>query len=597
MVKRLPDRKEIDDRYKWKLEDIYENEELWENDFNRVKVILNEILKYKGKINNDKSLLEVLKLNDDVSILTNKLIAYAKMRKDEDNSNGKYQALADRAMTLNIQVLSATSFIIPEVLSIDETAIKDYLDRNTELGVYKHFLDDILRYKPHVLSDKEERLLAETGIIAQAPGNIFKMLNNADIKFPIIKDDDGNDVELTHGNFIKFMESRNRDVRYNAFNGMYNTYKNFINTYSSMTDSNVKKDIFYSKMRNHKSSLEASLFDDNVPVEVYNNLINTVHDKIDLLHRYVKLRKKFLKLEELHMYDLYVPLIKEYDKHYKYEEAVNIVLEGLKPLGNDYVDILKSGFDSKWIDVFENRGKTSGAYSWGAYGVHPYVLLNYQGNLNDVFTIAHEMGHSLHTHYSMSCQPFVYSEYKIFVAEVASTCNEALLMNYLLEKAKEKNERLYLLNHYLEEFKGTIFRQVMFAEFEKFTHETDEKGESLTPELLCKKYHELNKFYYGNDIVVDEGINYEWARIPHFYMGFYVYKYATGFSSATALSQMILKEGKPAVDRYKEFLKEGSSDYPLNLLKKAGVDLTSPKPVLDALDVFEKLLQEMEKEI
>lgn len=591
----LRSRSEIDDRYKWKLEDIYENEDLWDNDYNRVKKLLNEILTFKGKIKNSKNLLSVLKLQDEIGQLSSKLFVYARMRRDEDNTNTMYQALADKAMRLNVEVSSVTSFIVPEILSIETDELKGIINESQELKIYEHYIDELIRYKPHILSENEERILAESGVIAESSGNIFRMLNNADMVFPVIKDENGEDVELTHGNYIKFMESRRREIRIAAFNAMYDTYKKFINTFSATTAANVKKDIFYSRIRKHNSSLEASLFDDNVPVNVYNSLIDTIHKRIDLLHRYVRLRKKLLDLDELHMYDLYVPMIKEYDKKYEYEEALNIILDGLKPLGDEYIDLLRKGFSSRWIDVYENRGKTSGAYSWGTYGTHPYVLLNYQGNLNDVFTIAHEMGHSLHTYYSNANQPYIYSEYKIFVAEVASTCNEALLINYMLEKSNDVNEKLYLLNHYLEQFKGTVYRQVMFAEFEKYTHEMAEKGESITPEILCRKYHELNEFYYGKDIVIDEGIDYEWARIPHFYTSFYVYKYATGFSAAIALSQMILKEGEPAVLRYKEFLKSGNSDYPLNILKKAGVDLTTPQPILDALDVFEKLLIELEQ--
>ncbi|SNX52702.1 oligoendopeptidase F [Thermoanaerobacterium sp. RBIITD] len=594
MDKKLKDRKDIDDKYKWRLEDIYANDEDWNKDYDNVKKLINDILNYKGKIKDENALLDVLKLNEEISMITEKLFVFSRMKRDEDNGNGKYQALADKAMRLSIEVSSATSFIVPEILSIDESTLKSYIDKNKDFSVYRHFLEDLLRYKPHTLSESEEMILAESGIMAEAPGNVFRMLDNADIRFPVIKDEDGNEVEITHGNYIKFMESKDREVRKNAFNALYSVYKSFVNTYASTTDSNVKKDIFYSRMRNHKSSLEASLFDDNVPKEVYDNLINTIHEKIDLLHRYVALRKRMLKLDEIHMYDLYVPLVKDYDKEYKYEDALEIVIKGLSPLGDEYINILKDGFNSHWIDVYENRGKTSGAYSWGAYGTHPYVLLNYQGKLNDVFTIAHEMGHSLHTYYSNKTQQYINSQYRIFVAEVASTCNEAILMNYLLENATDKNEKLYLLNHYLEEFKGTIYRQVMFAEFEKFTHEEAEKGESLTPEKLCRKYHELNKYYYGNDIVVDDGIDYEWERIPHFYTSFYVYKYATGFSAAIALSQMILNEGKPAVDRYKEFLKSGGSDYPLNLLKKAGVDLTTKEPILNALNVFKSLLDEID---
>ncbi|MGB9780478.1 oligoendopeptidase F [Caldanaerobacter sp.] len=591
----LRERSEIDERYKWRLEDIYENEELWEEDYRKVKELLKEIVKFKGKIKTSKDLLEVLKLNDQIGMTASKIFAYARMRRDEDNTNSKYQALSDKAMRLNIEVMSATSFIVPEILSIETEKLRNMIEELEELKIYKQYIEDLIRYKPHVLSPEEEKILAEAETLAESVSTIYSMLNHADLRFPTIRDENGNEVELTHGNFISFMQSKNRDVRKAAFEVLYDTYKKFINTFASTLAGSVKKDIFYAKARKYNSSLEASLFEDNVSVEVYNSLIETVHSRLDVLHRYVRLKKKLLKLDELHMYDLYVPLIQEYDKEFTYEEAIELVLEGLKPLGEEYIDLLKKGFESRWVDVYENRGKTSGAYSWGAYGTHPYVLLNFQGKLNDVFTIAHEMGHSLHTYYSNVTQPYVYAGYKIFVAEVASTCNEAILMNYLLKNSKDEKERLYILNHFLEEFRGTVFRQVMFAEFEKLIHEIAERGEPLTAEVLNKKYYELNKLYYGDDIVVDEEISYEWARIPHFYRNFYVYKYATGFSAAIAISQMILNEGEKAVERYKEFLKSGSSDYPLNLLKKAGVDLTTPKPVNDALDVFEKLLDEFEK--
>lgn len=591
----LRERSEIDERYKWRLEDIYENEELWEEDYRKVKELLKEVVKFKGKIRTSKDLLEVLKLNDQIGMTASKIFAYARMRRDEDNTNSKYQALSDKAMRLNIEVMSATSFIVPEILSIETEKLRNMIEELEELKIYKQYIEDLIRYKPHVLSPEEEKILAEAETLAESVSTIYSMLNHADLRFPTIRDENGNEVELTHGNFISFMQSKDRNVRKAAFEALYDTYKKFINTFASTLAGSVKKDIFYAKARRYNSSLEASLFEDNVSVEVYNNLIETVHSRLDVLHRYVRLKKKLLKLDELHMYDLYVPLIQEYDKEFTYEEAIELVLEGLKPLGEEYIDLLKKGFESRWVDVYENRGKTSGAYSWGAYGTHPYVLLNFQGKLNDVFTIAHEMGHSLHTYYSNATQPYVYAGYKIFVAEVASTCNEAILMDYLLKNFKDEKERLYVLNHFLEEFRGTVFRQVMFAEFEKLIHEMAERGEPLTAEVLNKKYYELNKLYYGDDIVVDEEISYEWARIPHFYRNFYVYKYATGFSAAIAISQMILNEGEKAVERYKEFLKSGSSDYPLNLLKKAGVDLTTPKPVNDALDVFEKLLDEFEK--
>lgn len=593
-MSKLPSREEIDSKYKWKLEDIYESDDLWEKDFKRVKERLKELQNFRGRINSAENLAGVLKLKDEIGQMADRLFTYARMRRDEDNSRGKYQALADRAMGLSVEVAGSLSFIEPEILALDREKLMGFLKEREDLKVYGHYIDDLLRMKDHILDADKEKMLADAGEMAEAPGDIFRMLDNADIKFPVIKDDEGNEVELTKGRYINFMESKNREVRKSAFEALYSIYKGLINTLAATTSANVKRDIFYKNQRKFNSSLEKSLFADNVPVKVYDNLIDTIHRRLDLMHRYIKIRKKALGLDELHMYDIYVPLVKDYDKKVSYEEAQTLVLEGLSPMGKEYVDILKQGFNSGWIDVYENRGKTGGAYSWGCYGTHPYVLLNFQGKLNDVFTIAHEMGHAIHTYYSFSHQPYVYAQYPIILAEVASTCNEAILINYLLERAKQKEEKMFLLNHFMEQFKGTVYRQVMFAEFEKMTHEMAESGEPLNAEVLNKVYHELNVKYYGRDIVVDEQIDYEWARIPHFYTSFYVYKYATGFSAAIAISEKILKEGSRAVERFKEFLSGGSSDYPLELLKKVGVDLTEPKPVMDALQVFEKLLDEYE---
>jgi oligoendopeptidase F len=535
-----------------------------------------------------------LKLKDEVARKIDKLFTYARMRRDEDNSRANYQALADRAMGLLVEVSSSISFIEPEILSLSKEELLGFMEQDEDLKLYEHYLTNLLRMKEHILDADREKMLAEMGEIAQAPGDIFKMLDNADIRFPLIKDENGKEVELTKGRYIKFMESENREVRKSAFEAFHNTYKGMINTLSATTAANVKTNIFVKNQRKFGSSLEASLFSDNVSTEVYDNLINTVHQRLDLMHRYVRLRKKALGLDEMHMYDLYVPLVKGYDKNIDYEEAKQMVIEGLAPMGDEYIGILKDGFNSSWIDVYENRGKTGGAYSWGTYGTHPYVLLNFQGKLNDVFTIAHEMGHAIHTHYSFKNQPYVYAQYTIFVAEVASTCNEAILINYLLEKARTKEEKMFLLNYFMEQFKGTVYRQTMFAEFEKIIHEKAEAGEPLNAEVLQEIYHKLNEMYFGPDIHIDPLIDYEWARIPHFYSSFYVYKYATGFSAAIAISKNILEKGMPAVDAYKEFLSSGSSDYSLELLKKVGVDLTNPKPIQEALDVFEKLLNEFD---
>ncbi len=591
----LPERSEIDAKYKWKLEDMYDSQNKWEEDFAEVRALCQEILKFKGRLGESAEILfECLSLNDDLLSLNDNVYVYARMKRDEDNSNPFSQALTDRASSLSTEVFAATSFIIPEIISIPEEILNNYIDNNVQLKIYRYFFEETLRQKKHILSDKEEEILALSYEIASAPKDIFTMFNNADIKFPFIKDEDGKDIELTKGRYIKFLESKDRSLRSDAFHAFYETYGKQKNTLASALVSNVKSNRFYAVVRKYDSCLEASLNEDNIPIDVYDNLIETVNNNLGLLHRYLKLRKRVLKLDKLHMYDLYVPIVEQPKRTISYEEALSLVQSGLEPMGEEYIGYLRQAFKSGWIDVYENQGKTSGAYSWGAYKSHPYVLLNYQGTTNDVFTIAHEMGHAMHTFYTNKTQPYVYSQYKIFVAEVASTVNELLLMKYMLKNTRDTNEKAYLLNHYLEEFRGTLFRQVMFAEFEKIIHAKMEQGEALTPNLICSLYRELNIKYFGNEVVVDENIDIEWARIPHFYTSFYVYKYATGFSAAASISRRILNEGATAVERYKEFLKSGSSDYPLELLKKAGVDLSSPKSIEDALNDFGEVLKELE---
>jgi oligoendopeptidase F len=593
---KLPKRKEIEQQYKWKLEDIYASNDEWEKDFVKVKELIPQMAQYKDKLaDSSTTLLQALKLSDELSSLTERVFVYARMRRDEDNTNATYQALADRAKSLSIEVSGALSFITPEIISIPEQKLQEFLNKEPELEVYNHYINEILRQKKHVLSSNEEALLAATGEIAGAARDIFTMLNNADIKFPNIKNEKDEEVELTKGNFIHYMESGDRRVRQDAFKALYSSYIKQKNTLAASLNANVKKNIFYSRARKYPSALEASLDPDNVPKSVYDNLINTIHNHLHLMHRYVALRKKVLQLEELHMYDLYTPLVKEMNKHIYYKEALEIVEKALQPLGDDYIKALKMGFNEGWIDVYENEGKTGGAYSWGAYTTHPYVLLNYQGTMKDVFTLAHEMGHALHSYYTNKHQPYIYSQYKIFVAEVASTVNESLLMHHLLKNTKDQNEKAYLINHYLDEFRGTVFRQVMFAEFEKIIHEKAENGEALTPQLLSEIYHYLNVQYFGDQMFVDSEIDMEWSRIPHFYNSFYVYKYATGFAAATSLSRQILEEGQPAVDRYIGFLSSGDSDYPIEILRKAGVDLSTPQPIVDALKVFEEMLDQIEK--
>lgn len=588
-------RNEIDPLCKWRLEDIYKNEDEWERDFSAIGPMLEKVQQYQGQMGNSaETMLQSFKDIEQLDRLSERLYVYARMRRDENNGDTRYQALADRIETLSIHIGSATAFLVPELNALDKQKVLDFMAESQDLKVYEHYFDELWRQKEHILSFEEEKLLAMSADLAAASKNIFTMLNNADIKFPSIKDEDGQEVELTKGRLGRFLESYNRRVRKEAFEGLYDSYGKLKNTLGSTLAASIKSDIFYSRARKYPSALTAALDSDNISTEVYDNLIQTVHGKLPYLHRYVKLRKKLLGLSELHFYDLYVPLVNEYKMEIPYEKALKLVMEGIASLGGQYAEKMKEGLNSGWIDVYENEGKTSGAYSWGAYDTHPYVLMNYDQKLDDLFTLAHEMGHSLHSAYSNKAQPYVYSRYPIFLAEVASTVNESLLIDYLLKKSTDREEKLYLINHYLEQFRGTVYRQTMFAEFEKLTHEKAEAGEALTPELFNQLYLDLNRTYYGPELVLDEQIALEWGRIPHFYSAFYVYKYATGFSAATAIKEMIEHEGRPAIERYLEFLKSGGSDYPVALLQKAGVDLTTPQPIEKALDFFAELLDQAE---
>ena len=595
-VKKLPSRNEIKQEDTWRLEDIFATDESWKKEYEEVKESLPKLAEFKGKLGESaETLFNALTYQDQVMERLGKLYTYAHMRYDQDTTNSTYQALNDRASNLYTQASSISSYIVPELLSIDEAKIKQFLSEKEELKLYEHSLDEINRQRPHVLSAEQEELLAEASDVLGSSSNTFGMLNNADLTFPTIKDENGEEVEITHGRYIRFLESEDRKVREDAFKAVYNTYGGFKNTFASTLSGTVKKDNFSAKVRNYESARQAALSSDNIPESVYDNLISTVHNHLDLLQRYVKLRKEVLELDEVHMYDLYTPLIKDVKMDVTYDEAKDYILKGLEPLGEEYQSILKEGFDNRWVDIHENKGKRSGAYSSGTYGTNPYILMNWQDNVNNLFTLAHEFGHSVHSYYTRQNQPYPYGNYSIFVAEVASTCNEALLNHYLLETIDDEKKRLYLLNHFLEGFRGTVFRQTMFAEFEHLIHEKAQGGEPLTPEELTKTYYDLNKKYFGDEIVVDEEIGLEWARIPHFYYNYYVYQYATGYSTATALSNQILEEGQPAVDRYLEFLKAGSSDYPIEVLKKAGVDMTSSDPIEEACKVFEEKLNEMEE--
>ncbi|MFE8700391.1 oligoendopeptidase F [Cytobacillus sp. FJAT-54145] len=595
-VKKLPSRSEIKMEDTWRLEDIFPTDQAWEKEYQAVKELIPEASQFQGKLGESaETLYTALQYQDQVLERIGRLYTYAHMRYDQDTTNSFYQGFDDRIKNLYSQVASSLAYIVPEVLSIDEDKVKGFLNEKEELKLYEHALEEINLQRPHVLSAEAEGLLAQASEVMNASSNTFGMLNNADLEFPSIKDENGEEVEVTHGRYIRFLESSDQRVRQDAFKAVYDTYGKYKNTFASTLSGTVKKDNFNARIRKYDSARHAALAANNIPESVYENLVNTINDNLHLLHRYVKLRKKVLGVDKLHIYDLYTPLVKDVKMEIPYDEAKDLILKGLAPLGEDYQNVLKEGFANRWVDVHENKGKRSGAYSSGAYGTNPYILMNWQDNVNNLFTLAHEFGHSVHSYYTRRTQPYPYGSYSIFVAEVASTCNEALLNDYLLKTIDDEQKRLYLLNHYLEGFRGTVFRQTMFAEYEHLIHQKAQNNEALTADLFTKEYYDLNKKYFGEeDIVIDEEIGLEWSRIPHFYYNYYVYQYATGFSAATALSKQILEEGQPAVDRYIEFLKSGSSDYPIEVLKKAGVDMTSSTPIEEACKVFEQKLSEME---
>lgn len=595
--KDLKKRDQIDSKYKWNIEAMIPDESVIDS---RLKQISEDAAGYTEKFagnltSSGETLLDALKTRDDIWQRLEKIFVYARMRRDENNAENRYQAMSDRCQSVIAAVSAAMSFFTPELLSAPEEKILGYLDTTDGLEVYSFLIKDTLRQKAHVLSAAEENILAQMSEVTGATNDIFTMLNNADIKFAEITDEDGDKVRVTHGNYIRFMESHNRQVREDAYNVMYDSYKGLINTIASAYNYNTKNDVVSSRIRKYPSARAAALSGDNIPGEVYDNLVSAVNRNLPSMHRYVELRKKMLGVDKLHMYDMYVPLIEIPDRKVSYEEGLDIMRRALEPLGSEYIEKMDQGISEGWIDVYENEGKTSGAYSFGSYDSYPYILLNYTDTLKDVFTIIHEMGHSMHSRYTRDSQPYIYGSHSIFTAEVASTVNESLLMQYLLNNAEDTEMRKYLLNLHIEEFRTTLFRQTMFAEFEDMTHKAIEDGQVLTADWMCSIYDELNARYYGPAVEKDDTIKYEWARIPHFYNAFYVYKYATGYSAATAISGKILKEGKPAAGRYIDFLKTGESDYPIELLRIAGIDMSTPEPVEKAMDTFNSLLDEFEK--
>ncbi len=594
---KLRKRDEIPAQYKWNMQDMFATDELWEEETQQVFELAKEIEQYEGRLNESAAtLLSFFQKLDELQYHGERVYVYANQRYHEDTAVSKYQGYSAKADTVSVAMSSAVSFMSPEILSMDEAVLEQFYEEEPALKQYRRAIDEVLRTKAHTRSSEVESILAQAGNMAVAPSNIYSMFNNADIKFPSVRDVEGNHIQITHGNFTTLLQDKDRSLRKEVFCGLYNEYKKRGNTVAAMFQAQLKKENFYATVRNYPSVRAMHLDEGNIPESVYDNLIETVHKHLPAMHKYMSIRKKLLGVDQLHMYDIYVPVVEDPGTQYPYDKAKEIVKKSLAPMGEDYVKVASEGMDKDWVDVYENENKRSGAYSWGAYGTHPYVLLNHQDNIGSMFTLAHEMGHAMHTYYSNKTQPITYASYLIFVAEVASTCNESLLMHHLMENCTDEAERKYLINHYLEGFRTTLFRQAMFAEFEMIVHKKLADGENLTKETICQIYHDLNVLYYGPDMVVDEEIDCEWMRIPHFYTSFYVYQYATGYSAAIAFSKKILEEGKPAVDRYIEnFLCGGGSKDPIDLLKAAGVDMSTPAPVDDALKVFEQYLDLFEE--
>ncbi|HLZ80697.1 MAG TPA: oligoendopeptidase F [Ktedonobacteraceae bacterium] len=591
----LKKREEIPLEFTWNLESIFATNDHWEQDYQALQQRLPELEALAGTLaQSGKALLAVLQKRDEIYEELERLYVFASMRKDEDTTNSTYQGMADRAMQLYIRTTTVSAYIEPEILALPQASLDQFVSETPGLAIYGQQLHDLNRKRAHIRSAEIEAILAAAGEMAESPGSVFTMIDNADLKLPTIKNEEAEEVELTKGNYQLFIRSTNRQVRKDAFEGLHNTFLKQRNTIASTLAAQVKADIFYKTQHKYSSCREQALARYNIPVSVYDNLVETISEHIPLLNRYLKLRKRILQLDQLHMYDLYVPIVEETREEISYQQACATVATALAPLGENYITILKQGMEQRWIDVYETQGKRGGAYSGGAYGTQPFILLNYQNNRDSMFTLAHELGHSLHSYHTRKYQPYQYGDYTIFVAEVASTLNEGLLTEHLLKTTSDRAVRLAILNHSLEGFRGTLFRQTMFAEFEQQIHSQAEQGEPLTADTLSALYHALNEKYYGGETFIDELIDIEWARIPHFYSSFYVYQYSTGISAASALVQQILHEGKPAVERYLKFLSSGSSDYSIELLKKAGVDMTSPQPVQQALQLFEAHLSQME---
>lgn len=592
MNQTLPKREEIRKEDQWRLEDIFSTDDAFKTCLEHTTKSISHFKQYENQLTkSSKCLLEFMKMQDQFWIDANKLYVYAHMRLHENGNNSFYQDLAHKSEVLNVKASSALAFSQPELSTLTLEQLNLFYEETPELRHYKRYFDELLRQKAHILDRATEALLAEVSDIAGTAQNTFAMLNNVDLKFPLITNEQGDKVQLTHATYIPFMESSHREVRRSAFEGLYRTYAGFKNTLASLFSGNIKQYGLFSQVRHFNSPLEMALSENNIPTTVYNNLIDTVNAHLPIFHDYMQLRKETLGLETLHMYDLFVPIVKDFEKKISFDEAKKTVLRALAPLGKDYIHMVQSAFSEGWIDKYENEGKRSGAYSWGTYGApHPYILLNHTPNINSMFTLAHEMGHAMHTYYSHKSQAPIYGDYCIFVAEVASTVNEALLMQYLLKETSDPIEKQYLINYFMDQFKSTLYRQTMFAEFERDVHFAYQNGETLTSEYLSREYLALVKKYHGPAVEVDEAIAMEWSRIPHFYTPFYVYQYATGYSAAIALSERLLSGDTSAVEDYIRFLSGGSSVDPIDLLKIAGVDMSSQKPIEEALNLFNSLI-------
>ena len=594
-MKAIPKRSEVPVEHTWDLSHLFESDEAWLAEYEAQKEFPSRLTAFRGKLCTDpKALYEYMQLEDEMNVRIGRLHRYASCSCDQDTANSFYQDLISKARESHVAAFSASAFSNPEIMSIPDETLEQFFAEVPELELYRRPITNIRRMREHTLSPDCEQLLAAAKQMGAAPDEIGSVFRNAELSFPVVTDGQGNHYQLTNGTFTSLLESTDQPFRKNVFETYYGRLGEFKNTIAATVDAQFKQLRFFAKARKYPNTLEAALDRTEVPVEVYHNLIDAVHSNLDKMYHYVRLRKKMLGLDELHMYDVYTPMVADAAKDIPYDRAKELVLEALQILGDDYVAMLREGFDNRWIDVYENAGKRTGAYSTGGGRPHPYVLMNYKDNLATTFTLAHEMGHALHSYLSTRNQPVCTSAYVIFVAEVASTCNEVLLMHHLLGKTSDKHTRAYLINHFLDEFKGTIYRQTMFAEFERIMGRLSEQGVALTADVLCKEYKALNELYFGPDMVSDEGIALEWARIPHFFYNYYVFQYATGFSAAVAIANRIIREGESAVADYKRFLSSGGSADPISLLKIAGVDMSSPKPVNEALEYFGSLVDELE---